>query len=394
MFNKLIKPYSYSYTQHNKVRFVRAGKPYFDVLKQLINAAQQTIHLQYYIYDDDETGMEVSKVLIQAAQRGVQVFIIVDGYASKGLSKSFIKELESSGIHFKFFNPIFKSQFFYFGRRLHHKVLVVDALYSLVGGINISNKYNDTIKGNAWLDFAVSIEGEISKELCFVCEKFWKTPKIDSKNNCAPIVSTQHYTNLPNCLIRMRRNDWVWAENKISATYFEMFRTCTSHITILSSYFLPGRIFRKHLAKATKRGIKVKIIVAGLSDVMLAKYAERFMYKWLLKNKIEIYEYQKNILHGKVAVCDGRLVTIGSYNINNLSAYVSLELNVDINNIEFSREIESTIDGIIMNECIPITEEKFNQTTPFFKYALYWTSYQIIRVVFNLCTFYFKQKRR
>ena len=114
---------------------------------------------------------------------------------------------------------------------------------------------------------------------------------------------------------------------------------------------------------------------------------------YFLKNKIEIYEYQKNILHGKVAVCDERLVTIGSYNINNLSAYVSLELNVDINNIQFSREIESTIDGIITNECIPITEEKFNQITPFLKYALYWTSYQILRVVFNLCTFYFKQKR-
>ena len=102
----------------------------------------------------------------------------------------------------------------------------------------------------------------------------------------------------------MRRNDWVRGKNEISATYSEMFRNARSHITILCSYFLPGKLIRGLLSNAAKRGVKIKVVIAGSSDIMLAKYAERWMYDWLLRNKIELYEYQPAILNAKVAVCE------------------------------------------------------------------------------------------
>ena len=191
----------------------------------------------------------------------------------------------------------------------------------------------------------------------------------------------------------MRRNDWVRGKNEISATYSEMFRNARSHITILCSYFLPGKLIRRLLSNATKRGVKIKVVIAGSSDIMLAKYAERWMYDWLLRNKIELYEYQPAILHAKVAVCDSEWLTIGSYNVNNISAYASIELNLDVRNADFAKAVEQILETIIQNECLPITKDKHIHTKNIFKQFIRWCSYQIIRIVFYLLTFYYKQKR-
>src|SRR5258708_20342114 len=131
------------YTHHNKVRLVHGGQDYFATLVQLIDQAKSTIHLQTYIYEEDETGRMIAEALIRAARRKVQVFILLDGYASQDLSKRFINEWKEAGIRFRWFWPLFKSRNFYLGRRLHHKVGVADAAYGLAGGVNISDRYND-----------------------------------------------------------------------------------------------------------------------------------------------------------------------------------------------------------------------------------------------------------
>src|SRR4029078_12320338 len=97
-----------------------------------------------------------------------------DGYASKSLADSFISDLESNGVNFRFFEPIFKSGSFYVGRRMHHKILVADATYALVGGVNIADRYNDIENIPAWLDFALQIKGEVAMQLCMLCMKTWK----------------------------------------------------------------------------------------------------------------------------------------------------------------------------------------------------------------------------
>jgi len=377
----------------NKVRLVHGGRGYFDLLEMLINRANDTIHLQTYIYDDDETGKEIGNALMHAAKRGVKVYLLVDGYASKLMSRSFIDRLRTAGIHFRFFEPLFRSKYFYFGRRLHHKMLVVDARYAVVGGVNITNRYNDLENQPAWLDFALFAEGEIAKELCVLCYKTWKGfPSSLGITSCE--IKQLQFDIKPGqgCFVRMRRNDWVRGKNQISASYIEMLKNAKSEIIILSSYFLPGRMIRKYLILAAKRGVKIKVIMAGRSDVMLAKQAERFIYKDLLKNKIEIYEYQKNILHGKIAICDNKWLTIGSYNVNNISAYASIELNLDVFNPHFAARVNEMLEDIVRKDCIRITQGYFEKNSTIFKKAVHWASYEIIRFIFYMCTFYFKQR--
>lgn len=382
------------YTHHNKVRLVHGGQDYFSTLVQLIDQATSTIHLQTYIYEEDETGRLVAAALIRAARRKVRVFILLDGYASQDLSKQFIKEWKEAGIRFRWFWPLFKSRKFYLGRRMHHKVVVIDAAYGLAGGVNISDRYNDIGGQKAWLDRALYVEGEAALKLHIICrdmftKAYWKRgPAIDEPQDWAPgLVPAEE------CLVRVRRNDWVQGKSQISGTYLQMFRNAHSRITILSSYFLPGSLFRKQMSLAAKRGVVVKIIVGSVSDVKISRLAEQYMYRWLFRNHIEVYEYQDTVLHGKMAACDGQWMTIGSYNVNKISAYASVELNMDVRNEAFTVLVEEELATIIRDHCVQIAPETWlKQSTPF-KQLMQWTAFQTIRILFFLFTFYFKQEK-
>src|SRR5690242_11630099 len=122
------------FTSRNRVKIIRGGAEYFNLLLELINNAQESIHLQTYIFGNDETGNMVAEALMAAAKKKVNVYLLADGYASQSLSKKMIQSFEAAGVRFRFFEPLLKSKNFYFGRRLHHKIFVADGKYSLTGG--------------------------------------------------------------------------------------------------------------------------------------------------------------------------------------------------------------------------------------------------------------------
>ncbi len=383
-----------NYSRLNKIRLVRGGKEYFDLLLQLIAGSQQSIHLQTYIFADDETGQTVITALIAAAKRNVQVHLMVDGYASADLGGSFRRKAEDAGIQFRFFEPLFRARHYYFGRRMHHKVFVSDGRVAIVGGMNIADRYNDFPEEPSWFDFAIAVEGEAASELCVLCWKSWNNFQSKMTITCCEknLLPFEIGIKEPTA-VRVRRNDWVRHKNEVSGSYIEMFRGARSHITIISSYFLPGRMIRRLLRHAVKRGVEVRVITAGPSDVLLAKRAERWMYDWLLRNKISLFEYQPTVLHAKAAVCDGEWLTLGSYNVNNISAYASIELNLDIRDETFAADFERRLEDVIKNDCIAITKDQHVRSKNIFTQFLRWCSYEFVRLAFYLLTFYFKQKR-
>jgi len=380
-----------SYTHRNKVQLVKGGHQYFDLLVTLINSATHSIHLQTYIFDDDDTGKLVGQAMMNAALRGVQVYFVADGYASQVMSASFIHRLKETGIHFKYFEPLYRSTKFYFGRRLHHKVTVVDARHALVGGINISNRYNDTPGSPAWLDYAMYVHGEAAVQIYKLCTEIWKNTSVKIISIPADTLSHfEAFSEKDHCSVRVCHNDWLRFHNQIWKSYFELFNQAQSSIIIMCSYFLPGWDLLRKLRKAAKRGVKIKIILAGPSDVMLAKHAERHLYKWMLSNDFELYEYQSTILHAKLAVSDSHWVNIGSYNLNDISAFAGIETNLYIRNKPFAYSVEEGLKEIIKNDCIQITRESYK--TSFWNRTWQRSAYQIIKIILNLFTFYFKRK--
>lgn len=381
------------YTHHNKVRLVHGGADYFATIVDLIDGARFTLHLQTYIFDADETGKLVSAALLRAAGRKVAIFVLLDGYASQHLSRNMIEEWKAAGIHFRWFWPLFKSKHFYLGRRMHHKVIVVDAARGMAGGINVSDRYNDIGGQKAWLDRALLVEGQAAHRLHAICgdmwtKAYWKAnPKRERFMQLPPFVPAEE------CMVRVRRNDWVMGQNQISRSYVEMFRHAQSRIIVLSAYFLPGKILRRYMVQAAKRGVVIKIIVGSISDVRISRLGEQFMYRWLFRNNMEVYEYQETILHGKLATYDGVWMTDGSYNVNRISAYASVELNMDVRDPVFATKVEEELEGIIRDHCKRIVPAEYFQGVGPFKRFKQRLAYQVIRVIFFLFTFYFRQEK-
>jgi len=297
-----------AYATHNSVQLIRGGAGYFSKMEEMIDSSLYSIHLQVYIFDENETGNRIADALIKAAKRNVKIYLLVDGYASQRLSDSFIFRLRDAGVNFAYFEQVFRTRYFYIGRRMHAKVLVVDSFKAMVAGINISDRYNDINNIPAWLDWGIYVEGETAEVLNNNCIALWNRSRTRPKY--IPVKSAwADFSHEEECQVRVRRNDWVKRRTEITKSYLEMFKRAQSHIIIMSGYFWPARRLLRKMAAASRRGVKIKLILAGHSDIDIAKHAERYMYRWLFRNSIEIYEYQDNVLHGKIAVYDNKWVT-------------------------------------------------------------------------------------
>ena len=367
-------------TTKNKVELIQGGKDYFALLIKLINEATESIHFQTYIYDEDETGNAVTEALINAASRSVKIFMLLDRYGSQSLSKEWVAKVKAAGIFFRFFSPLYKSKRFYLGRRLHHKVVVIDGCKSTVAGLNISNRYNDTAEAPAWLDWALFIEGEASEKLEDVCKS---RLRVRYAKHAPKRSGTSYKGSVP---VRVSVNDWVRRKRQIYRSYLEMFRNSKEEVLIMSAYFLPGRRFRKAIEAAVRRGVKFKVVLTGNADVFMIKYAERYIYQWLFKNNIEVYEYTKNVLHGKISVCDRAWVTVGSFNLNNLSSFASVELNADVFDKDFAARVHDRLQAIIDTDCVRVTEKKFNRQFNFVSRTAHHAAYYLFRFLFFIST--------
>lgn len=384
---------STGYTLFNRTQLVRGGRDYFMAMERIIRSARHSIHFQIYIFEEDTTGQRIAALLREAASRGVEVWLMVDGYASRGLSETFLDGFRISGIRFRYFEPLLHGGSWYVGRRMHHKILVADALTGLVGGLNVSDRYNDLPGQPAWLDWAVEVQGEAAFELFRTCVHTWMRGSVAARRMIAEHPSPV-FDLSRTCPVRVRRNDWVNRKGQVSKSYLELMRDAEQEVIIMSSYFLPGRAIRKSLRHASRRGVKVRLILAGISDVSIAKHAERYMYRYLLRCGAEIYEYRRNVLHGKIAVRDHVWVTAGSYNVNNISAYASVELNLDVDDASFGAAVREALEHIIEKDCIRITTEEYRTRYHWPIRMLQWMSYQLFRIVFFLFTFYFRQHHR
>jgi cardiolipin synthase A/B len=312
----------------------------------------------------------------------VKIYVLLDGYGSTSLSDTFINDLIQQGINIRFFSPLFSTKSFHLGRRLHHKVVVVDGTIVLIGGINIADKYRGTPTRTAWLDYAVQIEGQsVGEYLQLVCENIYFKEHQISLNEPIPVFQ------LPNKdIVRILQNDWLKRKNDISKAYIKAIRNAKKEVIIVGSYFLPGRKLTRALKTAAIRGVKIKLILSGISDVPMTRQATSYLYSSFLKKNIELYEWHNSVLHGKVALVDNKWATIGSFNLNYLSSYGSLEMNVDIHSLEFSKVLAAHLQDVLA-QCEHITVEKLKRKKGIFHKIADWFSYHLVRISMLMVTY-------
>jgi len=376
-------PSRHEYRNGHSVELLQSGEPFFAANIKAVDQASRYIHFQTYIVDEDETGLRIFDALIRAAERGVRIYLMLDAFGTKYLSGELIKKIENSGILFRFFSPAFITKGFQMSLRLHHKVLLVDGELAIIGGMNFADRYHGTPKKKEWLDFAVVVKGPECMHINSILRRTWNKTFISREERSNEIVhTTQVYEE--NIKLRVTESNWYRNKIEISRSYRSAFKRAQHHMIIFASYFLPGRLERKLLRLASARGVEIKIVLAAESDAPMFKRATGFLYEYILRNNIKIYEYQPSNLHAKVATVDGKWSTVGSYNLNHISDYGSIEMNVDILDEAFTENFEKILLKIVKNDCRQVTFEEYLRRKTWYSQLRGWMSYQMIRLLMRL----------
>ena len=191
-----------------------------------------------------------------------------------------------------------------------------------------------------------------------------------------------HYEE--NVKVKVLQNNWYRNKIEILKSYRSALKHAQNRMTIFASYFLPGRNERRLLRNASRRGVDIKIVLSAESDAPVFKRATNFLYDFILRNNITIYEYLPSNLHAKVATVDGKWSTIGSYNMNHLSDYGSIEMNADILDTQFAEKFEEILLEIIEKDCRQVTFEEYIHRKTWLFQLTDWFSYQMIRIMMRL----------
>lgn len=368
----------------NKADFYLEGQSYYDFYVDLINKAEKSIHLQTYIFEMDRFGSRVHEALIQAALRGVQVYMLIDSVGSARFTHYHEKQLKDVGIQFYRFNAFAYKWLYQWGRRLHHKVLLVDNDRALVGGINVTTSGYGHNNLPQQLDFAVYLEGPVIPDLCRYCQfVFKKAVRKKMTMDKVPLPPVSIDPGSDHIDLKISINDWVYRRWQITKRYADITKYAKHDITIINSYFFPRRKFMNQLAAASRRGVRVRLILPMLSDWPSHILASRYLYSFFLKHGIEIYEWKKSILHGKLATVDGQFSTIGSFNLNYTSYQQNLEMNVDVMSEKFTQNLNHVIDEIIEVGCRKIEPSAFMVNSTYRHRFLRFFFYGILSIVAN-----------
>jgi cardiolipin synthase len=370
------------FSKNSLVDFYIESDLYYQKYIEMINSAKVCIHLQTYIFEMDHFGQKVFKALIQASKRKVKIFLLVDGFGSKNFKKNDIIQLKNAGVHFAKFNQISINWLSQWGRRLHHKVLIVDNEQAFVGGINVLSTYLSGLTKAPNLDFAVYVKGLSVKRLTLYCqETFRKTEKY--KFPFKKIIRIKNFSSFLSTPIMISINDWVYLRRQIAQRYKILVEQSKEEIIIINSYFFPNREFLNLLILAKKRGVAVKLILPMYSDWPSYVFATQYLYGMLLKNGIEIYQWKNSILHGKLILADQTWSSIGSFNLNYTSFQHNLEINVDVFSKKFSQGLQKYIHQIIKHDCEKIEKMTFSRNTTFSQKMKRLFYYVIIKTITN-----------
>jgi cardiolipin synthase len=254
-----------------------------------------------------------------------------------------------------------------------------------VTGINISNNYSGFTGKLPWLDFGVLVEGEVVPSLVRICERTWEGFRFSGGIQKTEITDLPLPDNEQSLmLIRPLENDALRGKYRCTNSYLQAIHMANDSITIVGGYFLPGGRARRALRKAITRGVNIRVILPSKSDVGMMHRGMQYLYAWLLRHRIDLYEYLPSNVHGKVIIADNQLVSIGSYDLNNLSTFSNIELNLEILNKDFALELTRKLDYVVSNQCHKVTITELHQRYTWISQLNLWISYRVVKVMFVL----------
>lgn len=337
----------------HSVRLLENGEEYFPAVFDAIRRAEREVILETFILFEDKVGWELHAALLEAARRGVQIDVMVDGFGSPDLGPRFIDELAAAGVRIRTFEPSRRVLGIHFGmlRRMHRKIVIVDAALAFVGGINYSADHLADFGPQAKQDYAIEVRGPVVEQIRRFARAAIQRGHEDPRGAAAwPEGAPRAAPAGPAAALFVTRDNWEH-HNDIERHYRAAIRSARKRIWIANAYFFPGYLLLRGLRRAARRGVDVRLILQGEPDMPIAKMAASLLYEHLQRDGVKIHEYCKRPLHGKVAVVDDDWATVGSSNLDPLSLSLNLEANVIVRDRAFAAELSGRLDALIHSDC-------------------------------------------
>ncbi len=344
-------------TDPHDMRLLTGGVDLFAAMVEAMDAAQHEVLLETYIFSFAGAGVDVADALMRAAMRGVQVRMVVDGVGTGELPAEWATQFSAAGVQVRVFAPAVGLGFWLPSRwrRLHRKLCVVDNRVAFCGGINILDDYLDPhVQGLLQaprLDYAVSLQGPLVKATYDTMTQLWSRIEAVRELRSQDLSSAMdalrgasqslHFPALGEAHLVLRDN--VRHRSHIERTYRKAIGAARHDILLASAYFFPGLRLRRALVTAARRGVRVRLLLQGQYEYLMPYRAARQLYGQLIAAGVEIHEYHASFLHAKVAVVDGKWLTVGSSNLDPFSLLLAREANVVAHNPTLAQTLQASL---------------------------------------------------
>ncbi len=386
----------------HQLQLLQGGAEFFPALIQAIDASHTEVRLETDIFHFDVSGERVAQALVQAAARGVAVYLLMDGAGTPQVPLAWQQRLTQGGVHWRLYSPLGPLGLLIPGRwrRLHRKLCVVDAHTVFCGGINIVDDWLDPVWGTldaARQDFSVQAQGPLVADVQRTMVQLWERLEAGQQlQNFRLKEATQRWraSVRPQAAALSRsgppggRRDSAQAalvlrdnlrnRTQIERSYRRALADARHEVWIANAYFLPGGKLRRALVHAARRGVRVRLIVQGRYENFMQFHASRPVLARLLAAGIEVHEYMAGFLHAKVAVVDGRWATVGSSNLDPLSLLLAREANLVVLDAPFAQDLRTRLDHIWQTQCHALDAEQLARRSLRMR-ALDWLAFAAMR---------------
>lgn len=324
------------YVGGNKLTYLATGGETYKAMLEAIEGAKETVHLETYILRADKTGRRFAAALSAKAKKGVRVRLIFDSVGALDLDPTYVTGLRNAGVQVCEYHPIapWRPRWAW-SRRDHRKILVVDGRVGFAGSMNICDDHAPIEEGGGdWHDAHVRVEGPAAYMLDRLFRVVW-------------FRETERWFNLAGhpedaygaSKVWVAANEEFIHRYRIRSAYLNALRAARRYVSIANSYFLPDVPTRLALAAAARRGVNVRLLVQGRTDVTAVWYAGRDSFDYLLRHGVKLYEWTGPVLHSKMCVVDDAWCSVGSYNMDHFSLLRNLEVNLHILDEGFAAQV-------------------------------------------------------
>lgn len=319
----------------NRVTLLHEASASLPAMLEAIEGARHEVLLEMYWFASDRTGRRFADALSAKARAGVPVCVIYDAVGSIEADESMFASMRAAGCDVRQYNPIapWRKRFRIglINNRDHRKILVIDQRLAMTGGLNLGDPWAPEAEGGSgWRDDMICIEGAAALQMREVFLGTWRELGGTPPNETLSVEKLEATTPEEGSAVRVLTGDYRLSRAAIRRSYLDAIGCAEETIFITNSYFVPDRVIRNALEAASRRGVAVKVLVPGESDVAAVYHAGRRPYERLMRAGIELYEWHGTVLHAKSAVIDRHWCTVGTYNMDYRSWRKNLEVNVTV----------------------------------------------------------------